>query len=71
MAQGSIFSMKVLGIVLVVLGFGLAWWGYDLSGSFGSQVNQAFTGSDSEEVRNFYIGAAVSIIMGLLLIIKK
>ena len=71
MAQGSIFSMKVLGIVLVVLGFGLAFWGYDLSGSFGSQVTQAFTGSDSEEVRNFYIGAAVSIIMGLLLIIKK
>lgn len=63
--------MKIIGIVLVALGFGLAWWGYDLSGSFGSQVSQAITGSDTDEVRNYYIGAAASIVAGLLLIMKK
>jgi len=39
--------MKIVGIALVVLGIGLAIWGYQLSGSVGSQITQAVTGSDT------------------------
>src|SRR6185503_17362189 len=32
--------MKIVAIVLVVLGIGLAFWGYRLSGGFGAQLSQ-------------------------------
>jgi hypothetical protein len=63
--------MKVIGIVLVVLGIGLGIWGYQLSGSVGSQVTQAVTGSDTDQVMTFYIAGAISFIVGIYLFAKK
>ena len=71
MAMGSGSSMKIVGIVLVVLGIGLAIWGYQLSGSVGSKITQAVTGSDTDKVMTFYIAGAVSIVVGIYLFIKK
>lgn len=64
-------SMKIISIALMVLGVGLAFWGYNLSGGFGSQVTQAFTGSPTDKVMMFYIGGAASFAAGLFLFIKK
>jgi hypothetical protein len=64
-------NQKIVGIVLAVVGVGLAFWGYRLSGGFGSQVNQAFTGSPTDKVMIFYIGGAASLAVGLLLLLKK
>lgn len=63
--------MKIIGIVLAVLGLGLAIWGYQLSGSVGSQITQAVTGSDTDKVMTFYITGAVSLVVGMYLLIKK
>ena len=71
MAQGPISTMKIIGIALVVVGLGLAFWGYRLSGSVGSQVTQAFTGSAPDKVMTLYIGGAVSLVVGLYLLIKR
>lgn len=71
MAIGSGAAMKIIGIALVVLGIGLAIWGYQLSGSIGSQITQAVTGSETEKVMTFYITGAVSIVVGIYLFIKK
>jgi uncharacterized protein YjeT (DUF2065 family) len=71
MAMGSGATMKIIGIVLVVLGIGLAIWGYQLSGSFGSQITQAVTGSDTDKVMTLYITGAVSLVVGIYLLIKK
>ena len=62
---------KIIGIILAVLGIGLAYWGYRMSGSFGSQLNQAFSGSPSDKVMAFYIGGAASFAVGLFLLLKK
>ena len=62
--------MKIAGIALVVIGLGLAFWGYRLSGSFGSQVTQAFQGADNK-VMMFYIGGAVCFIVGLYLFVRR
>ena len=62
---------KIVGIVLTVLGIGLAVWGYRLSGGFGSRVAQAFSGSPTDQVMMFYIGGAVSLAVGLFLLLKK
>lgn len=63
--------MKILGIVLVVAGLGLAFWGYQSSGSVGSQLSQAVTGSPTDKILAFYIGGAVSFVVGLYLLLKK
>ncbi|MDZ7804562.1 MAG: DUF3185 family protein [Thiohalophilus sp.] len=64
-------TMKIIGIVLVVLGIGLAIWGYQLSGSVGSQITQAVTGSDTDKVMTFYIVGAISFVVGIYLFAKK
>ena len=64
-------TKKIVGIVLLVVGVGLAFWGYRMSGSVGSQVSQAFSGSPSDKVMAFYVGGAVCLAVGLFLAIKK
>ena len=71
MAMSSATSMKIMGLVLVVLGAGLAIWGYQLSGSVGSQVTQAVTGADTDKVMMFYITGAVSFFVGIFLFTKN
>ncbi|WP_345993821.1 DUF3185 family protein [Sulfurimonas sp. HSL-1716] len=71
MANSSNGTMKLVGIVLAVLGIGLAVWGYQLSTSVGSQITHAITGSQTDKVMMMYIGGAVSFVVGAFLFIKK
>ncbi|MFN2355243.1 MAG: DUF3185 family protein [Desulfopila sp.] len=71
MAMGSGSTMKVVSIILIVVGAGLALWGYQLSGSVGSQITQAVTGSDTDKVMTLYITGAVSFIVGIYLFVKN
>lgn len=71
MAIGSGVSMKIIGIILVVIGIGIAIWGYQLSTSVGSQITQAVTGSDTDKVMTFYIVGAVSFFVGIYLFRKN
>ncbi len=71
MAMGSVSTIKIIAIILVVLGIGLEVWGYQLSGSVGSQITQAVTGSDTEKVMTFYIAGAVSLVVGIYLFINN
>ena len=70
MANNSSSAMKVIGIVLAVVGMGLIFWGYRLSGSIGSQLTYALTGADTDRVMRFYIGGAASLVVGLFLLFK-
>lgn len=71
MEKGSGATMKVIGLVLAVIGIGFAVWGYQLSGSVGSQVTQAVTGADTDRVMTYYIFGAVSFIVGMYLFRKN
>lgn len=55
----------------MVIGIGLAFWGYQMSGSIGSKITQTITGSNTDKVMALYIGGAVSFVVGLYLYIKK
>lgn len=63
--------MKIVGIILMVAGAGLALWGYQLSGSIGSQITEAVTGADTDRVMTFYITGAASFVVGLYLFAKN
>lgn len=67
MANSSTATTKIIGIVLVVIGLGLVIWGYQLSGSVGSRITQAVTGSDTDKVMAFYIAGAACFVVGIFL----
>lgn len=71
MAGSSNPTMKIVAIVLVVVGLGLAFWGYRLSGGVGAQISQAVSGSPTDKIMAFYIGGAASFLVGLFLLFKK
>lgn len=71
MATGSIGTSKIIGIVLMIVGAGLAILGYQLSGSVGSQINQAVTGAHTDRVMTYYIMGAASLVVGIYLFVKK
>lgn len=64
-------SMKIVSIALMVIGAGLAFWGYQTSGGVGSQLTSALTGSHTDKVMMLYIGGAASFVVGLFLFTKK
>lgn len=64
-------TSKIIGLVLVVVGIGFAVWGFQLSGSIGSQVTQAVTGADTDKVMMYYIFGAVSFVIGIYLFGKN
>lgn len=71
MTTGRGSTLKIIGIILLVVGAGLALWGYQMSGSVGSQITQAVTGSDTDKVMTLYISGAVSFVVGIYLFVKN
>ena len=69
--MGSSSTMKIIGLALLIVGIGLAFWGYQISESVGSQITQTVTGSYTDKVMLLFIGGAASFIAGLFLFIKK
>lgn len=71
MAGKSANLLKIVGVVLLVIGAGLALWGYQLSGSVGSKITKVVTGSQTDRVMMMYIGGAASAAAGLFAIFKN
>ena len=64
-------NSKIAGIVLLVVGGILVYFGYQASQSVGDQLFQAFSGRFSEETMWFLIGGAASIVAGAFLTFFK
>lgn len=71
MAKGAHTLKKIIGLAFLVVGIGLAVWSYQMSGSIGSQITEAFSGAPADKVMMMYIGSAVCAVIGLFLVIKK
>ena len=70
-AESDKTMIKLIGLVLLVGGAGLAYWGYQMSHSFASDISRAFTGALPDGVMYRYIGGAISGAAGLFLLVKK
>ncbi len=64
-------KQKIIAIVLLVVGAGLAFWGYQMSGSVASQFSKTLTGSFTDKVMLRYIAGAACFAVGLFLLKKK
>jgi hypothetical protein len=61
---------RAIGLALVVVGIGLAWWGYQISETLTAQLATTFSGSLPDEVMYRYIGGAACGTAGLFLVVK-
>ena len=62
---------KLIGLVLLVGGAGLAFWGYQMSDSVVAQLSKTMTGALPDEIMYRYIGGAVSCVAGIFLLVRK
>jgi len=67
MAKDSRSKKKILSYLLIIMGIGLVFQGYQISDSVGSQVTEAVTGSSSDEAMMFYIAGVICLITGIVL----
>lgn len=71
MANSSNTLLKVIGLILLIGGIGVAFWGYQLSGAFSAKMTRGLTGSLPDAVMYRYIGGAISSVVGLFLVVKR
>lgn len=57
-------SQKLVGIVLLVVGIILFYFGWQASQSMGEQLKETFTGRFTDETTWYLIGGAVAIVVG-------
>lgn len=62
---------KLVGIVLVVLGLVLLYFGWQASQSMADQVTESFTGRFTEGTMWYIIGGAVSLAAGAFLALRR
>lgn len=71
MSANSNTLVKVVGLILLVGGIGLAFWGYQMSGAFASKLTKGLTGALPDAVMVRYISGAISSVVGLFLLAKR
>ena len=64
-------NKKIISIALMVVGAGLAIWGFQKSGGLESKISSALTGSQTDNVMMLYISGAVCLAIGVYLYLKK
>jgi hypothetical protein len=62
--------VRGIGLAMLVVGIGLGYWGYEMSGSFEAHLTKTVSGSMPDEVMYRYIGGAVSGVVGVFLALK-
>ena len=56
---------KVIGIILIIVGVALAYWGYDIYDSAGSQLTRALSGDAPVKAWAGMIGGVICALVGI------
>jgi hypothetical protein len=67
--MGDQKTRRVVGIVLLVVGVLLLFFGWQATGSMGEQMHETFTGRFSDGTMWYLIGGAASAVGGLVLLL--
>ncbi len=62
---------KSVGLVILIAGLVLAYFGWQGSESIGGQVTEAFTGRYTDETMLYIVGGVVGVIVGGFLLMRK
>lgn len=63
-------TTKIIGLILMIAGAAIAFYGFQMSESVSAQVTKSVTGSFSDKVMWHFVGGAVAFVAGVL-ILKK
>lgn len=64
-------TTKIVGVVLLVLGAVLLFFGYQSSQAVGDQLMEAFTGRFSDATMWYLLGGAAAVVAGVFLAFFK
>ncbi len=70
MAKAGI-PRNLIGIIFLIVGAGLLFWGYQESGGLDSKIESALTGSYSDNVMMRFIGGSVCLAIGAFFTFRK
>ncbi|MCX4189905.1 DUF3185 family protein [Methylophaga sp. OBS3] len=62
---------KILGVVLLVIGAILLFFGYNASQSLGDQLTETFTGKFTDDTMWYIMAGSASVVVGALLAFRK
>lgn len=62
---------KIMGVVLLVVGVLLLFFGWQSSESVGDQISETFTGRFTDETMWYLIGGAAAVVAGAFLALVK
>jgi len=62
---------KITGVLCLAVGIVLLLWGRKIADSFGSQVQEVFTGAPTDRAVYFYIGGSVLGVLGVAQLLWK
>ena len=71
MARKAIPTFKLISLVLMVVGAGLIFWGYDLADSIGGQISATLTGATPLDVIVRYIAGSAALTAGVFLYFRS
>ncbi|MCX7552920.1 DUF3185 family protein [Marinicella sp. S1101] len=64
-------TKKIIGIILLVLGGVLAFFGLNATEAPMEELSEAVTGRYTDQTMYYLVGGAVSAVVGLVLLLKK
>ena len=56
---------KVIGIILIIVGLALIFWGYTIYDSAGSQISRSLSGDTPIEAWGGLVGGAICLVLGI------
>ncbi|WP_376693921.1 DUF3185 family protein [Wenzhouxiangella sp. EGI_FJ10409] len=61
---------KIIGIVLIIIGGGLLFFGLQATGSLTEEVHETFTGRFTDETTWYLLGGAAAVVVGLIMALR-
>ncbi|HLR86725.1 MAG TPA: DUF3185 family protein [Wenzhouxiangella sp.] len=62
---------RIIGIILIIIGGGLLFYGIQATGSITEDVHQSLTGRFTDTTTWYLLGGAAALVVGLVLAIKR
>ena len=62
---------KIIGLVLLLVGVVLLYFGYQAYQSVGSEISQALSGTPTDKAMVLLIGGGVTTVVGLVFLLRR
>lgn len=61
---------RIIGIILIIVGGGLLFFGLQATGSLTEEIHETFTGRFTDETTWYLLGGAAALVVGLIMALR-